>query len=204
MTEPDAGRNELEAMRHVYDAALIAATNEMHDNDSQLDTDIRLMHHLWLRGFRLRALASEPEMGATEALVRAEAHRHEVASEQGAGGKDGTDVLCEAVYQRPAEPRDYLGGSQANMLHDAAKELQRLRKELDNEKAEVLEQYRMAVAAVKQKERYREQLTDLKRRVGRDNLAELLTRCPYLKTAPERTEKVAEWVARALLAELEE
>jgi hypothetical protein len=44
------------------------------------------------------------------------------------------------------------------------------------------------------------ELTDLKRRVGRDNLAELLTRCPYLKTAPQRTEKVAEWVARDLLA----
>jgi hypothetical protein len=60
MSEPDTGQKlELEAMRHVYDAAVIAATNEMHDNDSKLDADIRLMHHLWLRGFRLRALASE-------------------------------------------------------------------------------------------------------------------------------------------------
>jgi hypothetical protein len=48
------------------------------------------------------------------------------------------------------------------------------------------------------------ELTNLKRRVGRDNLADLLTICPYLKTAPQRTEKVSDWLANALLAELEE
>lgn len=35
-------------------------------------------------------------------------------------GEDGTDKLCRAVYGREATPRDYLGGSEARMLHDAA------------------------------------------------------------------------------------
>ena len=33
---------------------------------------------------------------------------------------DGTERLCLAVYGRPAQPRDFLGGSNAHMLHDAA------------------------------------------------------------------------------------
>ena len=33
---------------------------------------------------------------------------------------DGTDRLCMAVYGRPAEPRDYIGGANAQMLYDAA------------------------------------------------------------------------------------
>lgn len=33
---------------------------------------------------------------------------------------DGTERLCQALYGRKATPRDYLGGSNAKMLHDAA------------------------------------------------------------------------------------
>jgi len=33
---------------------------------------------------------------------------------------DGTARLCQALYGRPAQPRDYLGGSDARMLHEAA------------------------------------------------------------------------------------
>lgn len=41
---------------------------------------------------------------------------------------DGTDRLALALYGRTAEPRDYLGGSQAAMLHEAAVEIERLRR----------------------------------------------------------------------------
>lgn len=33
---------------------------------------------------------------------------------------DGTERLCQALYGRKAAPRDYIGGSDAKMLHDAA------------------------------------------------------------------------------------
>jgi len=36
------------------------------------------------------------------------------------GKHDGTDSLCLALYGRVAEPKDYLGGSTAKMLYDAA------------------------------------------------------------------------------------
>ena len=36
---------------------------------------------------------------------------------------DGTDRLCRALYGRKATARDYLGGSDAKMLHDAADRL---------------------------------------------------------------------------------
>jgi hypothetical protein len=40
---------------------------------------------------------------------------------------DGTDRLCRAVYGRPAEPRDYLGGANAQMLYDAADMIEALK-----------------------------------------------------------------------------
>lgn len=43
------------------------------------------------------------------------------------GHRDGTERLCHALYGRPARPRDYLGGSDARMLHDAADLIARLR-----------------------------------------------------------------------------
>lgn len=43
----------------------------------------------------------------------------------------GTDKLCMALYGRPAQPRDYLGGSDAKMLHDAAEVIAALAKLLD-------------------------------------------------------------------------
>lgn len=42
---------------------------------------------------------------------------------------DGTDLLCKALYGRPGKVADWLGGSEAKMLHDAAKEVERLRAE---------------------------------------------------------------------------
>jgi hypothetical protein len=40
---------------------------------------------------------------------------------------DGTDRLCMAVYGRPAKPRDYIGGANAQMLCDAADMINALR-----------------------------------------------------------------------------
>lgn len=40
---------------------------------------------------------------------------------------DGTDALCIALYGRVAEPRDYLGGAEAQMLRDAARRLKDIR-----------------------------------------------------------------------------
>ena len=48
---------------------------------------------------------------------------------------DGTERLCLAVYGRPAQPRDFLGGSQAHMLHDAADAIAKLRRERENDAA---------------------------------------------------------------------
>lgn len=45
-------------------------------------------------------------------------------------GSDGTDKLCRALYAREATPADYLGGSEAKMLHDAAAVITRLREEV--------------------------------------------------------------------------
>lgn len=45
---------------------------------------------------------------------------------------DGTDLLCKALYGRPGKVADWLGGSEAKMLHDAAKEVERLRAENDS------------------------------------------------------------------------
>lgn len=42
---------------------------------------------------------------------------------------DGTDRLCKALYGRPATARDFVGGSQATMLHDGATQLTALREE---------------------------------------------------------------------------
>ena len=42
--------------------------------------------------------------------------------------KDGTDQLCELLYGRKASPRDYLGGSEAQMLFDAVAEIENLRR----------------------------------------------------------------------------
>lgn len=41
----------------------------------------------------------------------------------------GTDRLCVALYGRKAEAGDYVGGSEAKMLFDAAVEIERLRLE---------------------------------------------------------------------------
>lgn len=59
----------------------------------------------------VRALLDAPEEATGDGLV------HEGRA------PDGTDRLCLALYGRKAKPRDYLGGSNARMLHDAADRL---------------------------------------------------------------------------------
>lgn len=41
--------------------------------------------------------------------------------------RDDLDRLCHELYGRPPRARDYLGGSNANVLADAADEIRRLR-----------------------------------------------------------------------------
>jgi hypothetical protein len=50
-----------------------------------------------------------------EPLPRAEPERSDPVRDD-----DGTERLCRALYGRKAKASDYLGGSQARMLHDAA------------------------------------------------------------------------------------
>lgn len=53
------------------------------------------------------------------------------------GEPDGTERLCRALYDGPANPKAYLGGSDARMLHDAADTIARLTRERDEARAEV-------------------------------------------------------------------
>ncbi len=43
-------------------------------------------------------------------------------------GMDATDALCTTMYGRRAKPGDYLGGSQAEMLWDAARRIARAKR----------------------------------------------------------------------------
>jgi hypothetical protein len=71
-----------------------------------------------------RAIAAEAEVERLRAML-AETDGHRPGSE------DGTCRLCRAVYGREPRMRDYLGGSQAHMLHDAADLIARLRAEAE-------------------------------------------------------------------------
>ena len=44
---------------------------------------------------------------------------------------DGTEELCRILYGRPAKATDWLGGSKAQMLHDAVTEIVRLREQVN-------------------------------------------------------------------------
>ena len=57
---------------------------------------------------------------------------------------DGTESLCYAVYDRQPEVSDYLGGSKAKMLYDAATMIAKLKAE----KAELLEDIKRLKAYV--------------------------------------------------------
>ena len=48
----------------------------------------------------------------------------DLLGKQTRGGADGTARLCRALYGRAETPRDYLGGSHARMLYDAADRLE--------------------------------------------------------------------------------
>ena len=39
---------------------------------------------------------------------------------------DGTEALCQALYHRKEQASDYIGGGDAQMLHDAAKRIAEL------------------------------------------------------------------------------
>lgn len=62
---------------------------------------------------------------------------------------DGTAKLCRAIYGREAKAKDYLGGSEAKMLHDAADRIATLTAERD-----------ALVAAVRQTESVTKDKTD--------------------------------------------
>jgi len=40
---------------------------------------------------------------------------------------DGTETLCKELYGRPEQARDYIGGSEAQMLYDAAAKIAELK-----------------------------------------------------------------------------
>jgi hypothetical protein len=65
---------------------------------------------------------------------------------------DGTDLLCMALYQRKPHPKDYLGGSEAKMLYDAANEINRLKRILRTERegiAEMAKNYDLAFSQIR-------------------------------------------------------
>ena len=52
----------------------------------------------------------------------------EPAATQALGHENGAERLCRILYGRSAEIGDTIGGLDAQMLHDAATELERMRK----------------------------------------------------------------------------
>ena len=50
---------------------------------------------------------------------------------------DGADRLCKALYGRKPKAKDYLGGSDAVMLYDAASKIHRLTQQLQFNEASV-------------------------------------------------------------------
>jgi len=42
---------------------------------------------------------------------------------------DGTEKLCQAIYDRNAKASDYVGGSEAKMLYDGANKIEALQKQ---------------------------------------------------------------------------
>ena len=50
---------------------------------------------------------------------------------------DGTDRLCQVVYGRSPKAEDYLGGSNAKMLHDAADKIEELKKQIEELKDKI-------------------------------------------------------------------
>lgn len=44
---------------------------------------------------------------------------------------DGTERLCRLLYGRNEQPKDYLGGSNAKMLHDAADRIEWIARALE-------------------------------------------------------------------------
>lgn len=62
---------------------------------------------------------------------------------------DGTARLCRVLYGRKEEPRDYIGGSDARMLHDAVDEIEKLRgtREQHRAYAHMMQEQRSQIAA---------------------------------------------------------
>lgn len=86
---------------------------------------------------RLRTtLASIEEYGTEEINAGIElrqelARLHKVIADATGHSKDGdgVDLLCKALYGRPGQVPDWLGGSEARMLYDAVEEIEELRAE---------------------------------------------------------------------------
>jgi len=81
-----------------------------------------------------RACAHVQLLGSTEATChncRAIAYalgEYRREMERREPGGDGTERLGRAVYGRSPRPREIVGGSEAHLLHDAADEIERLRR----------------------------------------------------------------------------
>ncbi len=66
------------------------------------------------------------------------------------GGADGTDRLCRAVYGRGAQARDYIGGSEARMLHAGADRIAALEAEVERLRAAVAGWIRLLAEAAEE------------------------------------------------------
>lgn len=134
-----------------------------------------------LRGVAEANLAMSADLIAMEGAIKE--LRHELDRSRNAHGKaelkvarlrkiiddatghskdgDGVDLLCKALYGRPGQVPDWLGGSEARMLYDAVKEIGNLNVAL-NEANDTIE--RMSRDEVNALDRLRAELADLQSR----------------------------------------
>jgi hypothetical protein len=99
-----------------------------------------------------RAVESDPQGWEGDLLAEVDRLRAEAqdAVAPDRGGYDGTERLCRALYGRPPQPRDYLGGSASHMLHDAADLIVRLTRP-DRDEEPTLAQIRFSLVAAQQR-----------------------------------------------------
>lgn len=71
------------------------------------------------------------EINAGIELRQENARLHKIIDDATGHSKDGdgVDLLCKALYGRPGQVPDWLGGSEARMLYDAVEEIEELRAE---------------------------------------------------------------------------
>jgi hypothetical protein len=124
-----AGHYDLHRGKPVLDHIDIDESDADQDGPdySQSDADLEFAAEArtgWPAAIR-RASAAESQLA--EAIARVRELEAEIAAVPHPSGNDGTDRLVLALHGRAAVPRDYLGASNARMLHEAADEVERLR-----------------------------------------------------------------------------